>query len=155
MAVKQAAPSRSALVDVSRNGGFLSGGRRLLDQPEEGERIAIVLAREGCDRERLRRPRHQLLDKSRLAEGGPKGEIVIACLTFWFAVGVVEADEIRPVRLHLGRKLLSARSQRRRLDFRSRGRRGRFGGAIRRPLQGLRIEQILQLGSVRCAVGET
>jgi hypothetical protein len=74
--------------------------------------------------------------------------LVIAFLTLPSAIGVVEAHEIRPVSLHLGRELLSARSQRRRLRCRSRRRGGGIGGAIRRALQGLGIEQILQLRCV-------
>ena len=70
-----------------------AGARALLDQPEQGERVAIVLGREGRERERLRRPRHQLLDNTRLAEGGPDGEIgivrlvVVALVAFLSALG--------------------------------------------------------------------
>ena len=119
----------------------------LLDQPEHGERIAIVLGREISDREGLRRPRHQLLDKSQLTEGGPVGDIVTArplvvflIVTFPSAVGVVEADKIRPVGLHLRCKLHSTRGQRRRLHCRARRRRRSIGGGISRALQGLGIE---------------
>ena len=64
---------------VTRTDGFsVRRALALLDQPEDGERVAIVLGREVSDREGLRRPRHQLLDKSGLAEeSGPEGEIVI------------------------------------------------------------------------------
>ena len=58
----------------------------LLDQPEGGERAAIVLSREIRDREGRLRPRHQLLDKSLLAESGPEREIVIVLVLS--AVGV-------------------------------------------------------------------
>src|SRR5215469_12306785 len=85
----------------------------LLDQPEHAERVAIVLGREVRDREGRLRPRHQLLDRSRLAEGGPEGEIVIIQVPS--AIGVVEANEIPRAALPLARKLLSARSKRRRL----------------------------------------
>src|SRR5215467_4795407 len=81
---------------------------RLLDEPEDGQRIAIMLGREVGDGERLRWPRHQFLDRSSLAdEGRPEGEIVtvravvVVCVVPFFrpSVGVVEADEIRPVSL--------------------------------------------------------
>jgi hypothetical protein len=36
-----------------------------------------VFGREIADRKGLRRPRHQLLHESLLAEGGPEGEVVI------------------------------------------------------------------------------
>src|SRR5215831_5948677 len=64
---------------VTRTDGFsIRWALALLDQPENGERVAIVLGREVSDGERLRRPRHQLLDKSGLTEeSGPEGEIVV------------------------------------------------------------------------------
>src|SRR5262249_56097700 len=97
-------------------------GLCLLDQPENGERVAIVLGREVSDREGLRRTRHQLLDRSgRADESRPEGEIavvhvvVVVLVVLFFVllptVGVVEANEVRPVSLHLGRQLLSARTQ--------------------------------------------
>src|SRR5215475_11371996 len=131
---------------LSANTRTRDSGPRLLDQPEDGERVAIVLGREVSDGEGLRRPRHQLLDRSgRADEGRPEGEIavvhvvVVVLVVLFFVllptVGVVEANEVRPVSLHLGRQLLSARSQRRRLHGRSWRRRGGIGGGIRRALQ--------------------
>src|SRR5215471_1933962 len=139
---------------LSANTRTRDSGPRLLDQPKDGQRVAIVLGREVSDGEGLRRPRHQLLDRSgRANEGRPEGEIVIVrvavmvlVLPFFAlppAVGVVEADEIRPVSLHLGRELLSTSRQWRRLHCRSWRRRGGIGGGIRRALKGFGIEQIL------------
>src|SRR3569832_352924 len=98
----------------------------LLDQPEDGERVAIVLCREVGDWGRLRRPRHQLLDQSFWVEARPEGEmlmvrpVVVVLIPFPATVGIVETDKISPVGLHISRKLSPTGLQRRRLHRRAR-----------------------------------
>jgi hypothetical protein len=62
-----------------------------------------LLGREVRDREGLRRPRHQLLDKFHLAEGGPGGKIVIVHLVVVVLVAIFFTlpSAIRPVGLSL------------------------------------------------------